>query len=100
MMLQECSVAEMLVTRGCGSAALPLIGCSIAVNETGGPVKHVKMNFFYAILQITYYCIKGKFGGWKSDLVNYHKFTKVPSSKIPCSLLNNMNIQIHQCFCS
>ena len=94
------------MTRGCGSAALPLIGCSIAVNETGGPVKHVKMNFFYAILHITYYCIKGKFGGWKSDLVKYHKFATVSSAKIPCSILNNINIQIQQslcyqmCFCS
>ena len=100
MTLQECSVAEMLVTRGCGSAALPLIECLIAVNETAGPMKHVKMNFFYAIFHITYYCIEGKFGGWKFDLTNYHKFTKVSSAKISCLILNNIiNIQIRQSLC-
>ena len=34
------------------------------------------------------------------DLVNYHKFTKVSSAKIPCSILNNIiNVQIHRMCC-
>ena len=35
-----------------------------------------------------------------ADLVNYHKFAKVSSAKIPCLILNNIiNVQIHQSCC-
>ena len=34
------------------------------------------------------------------DLANYHKFAKVSSTKILCSILNNIiNVQIHQRLC-
>ena len=39
-------------------------------------------------------------GGNFAALVNYHKFAKISSAKIPCSILNNIiNIQIHQSLC-
>ena len=40
--------------------------------------------------------MEGNFGGL-ADLANDHKFTKVSSAIILCSILNNIiNVQIHQ----